>query len=162
MAWPIHPISWFLPQRVGWPCLDRSALKRTPMLDFNSFSIMFYYIISTTYEKIGDLFCPVIFLDFRTVCVRMFLQKYFNPFVSSGYGSKHNLSICWNVSEKWFAFLSMKIGHYLQKNIKSMSKSVEVVTLSSPVRLGQGQPSTSQDQWGINGFANEQQRVNDS
>jgi len=28
--------------------------------DFNSFSIMFYYIISsTTYQKIGDLFCPV-------------------------------------------------------------------------------------------------------
>jgi hypothetical protein len=26
---------------------------------FNSFPIMFYYIISTTYQKIGDLFCPV-------------------------------------------------------------------------------------------------------
>ena len=35
---------------------------------FNYFSIMFYYIISTTYQKIGDLFCPVICLDFRTVC----------------------------------------------------------------------------------------------
>ena len=30
---------------------------------------MFYYIISTTYQKIGDLFCPVIFLDFRTVWI---------------------------------------------------------------------------------------------
>ena len=29
---------------------------------------MFYYIISNTYQKIGDLFCPVILLDFRTVC----------------------------------------------------------------------------------------------
>ena len=29
------------------------------MQDFNSFSLMFYYIISTTYQKIGDLFCPV-------------------------------------------------------------------------------------------------------
>ena len=29
------------------------------MQDFNSFSIMFYYIISATYQKIGDLFCPV-------------------------------------------------------------------------------------------------------
>ena len=35
--------------------------------DFNSFSIMFYHIIFTTYQKIGDLFCPFIFLDFRTV-----------------------------------------------------------------------------------------------
>ena len=28
---------------------------------------MFYYIIGTTYQKIGDLFWLVIFLDFRTV-----------------------------------------------------------------------------------------------
>ena len=38
------------------------------MQDFNYFSIFFYYIFSTTYQKIGDLFCLVIFLDFRTVC----------------------------------------------------------------------------------------------
>ena len=31
---------------------------------------MFYYIISTTYQKIGDLFWPDIFLDFRTVCLK--------------------------------------------------------------------------------------------
>ena len=31
-----------LPKRVGWPCPVRSALKRTPVQDFNSFSIMFY------------------------------------------------------------------------------------------------------------------------
>ena len=29
-----------------------------------------YYIISTTYKKIGDLFCLVIFLDFGTVCAK--------------------------------------------------------------------------------------------
>jgi hypothetical protein len=29
------------------------------MQDINHFSIMFYNIISTTYQKIGDLFCPV-------------------------------------------------------------------------------------------------------
>ena len=29
------------------------------MQDFDFFPIMFYYIISTTYKKIGDLFCPV-------------------------------------------------------------------------------------------------------
>ena len=46
----------------------RSALKRTPVQNFNHFSIMFNYIFSTTYERIGDLFCSVIFLDFRTVC----------------------------------------------------------------------------------------------
>ena len=66
-TWPIQPISQFLPKSVGWPCPVRSALKRTPLQDFNYFSIVLYYIISTTYQKIGDLFCPVIFLDFRTV-----------------------------------------------------------------------------------------------
>ena len=60
-AWPSKPI---LPKWVGWLCPVMSALKRTPLQDFNSFSIMFYCIISTTYQKIGDLFCPGIFLDF--------------------------------------------------------------------------------------------------
>ena len=54
-----------LPKRVGWLCPVRSALKRTPVEDLNSFSIMFNYIISTTYQKIRELFCPVIFLDFN-------------------------------------------------------------------------------------------------
>ena len=49
----------FLADGLGWPCPVRSALKRTPVQDFNSFSIIFYCIISTTYQKIGDLFCPV-------------------------------------------------------------------------------------------------------
>ena len=44
---------------LNWPCPVRSALKRTHVQDFNSFSIMFYYIISTTCLKIGDLFCPI-------------------------------------------------------------------------------------------------------
>ena len=45
---------------LGWPCPVRSALlKRTPVQDFYSFSIMFYHIISTTYKKIGNLFCSV-------------------------------------------------------------------------------------------------------
>ena len=34
-AWLSKP---FLPKRVGWPCPVRSALKRTAVLDFNSFS----------------------------------------------------------------------------------------------------------------------------
>ena len=65
-AWPSKPICQ---KRVGWPCLVRSALKRMPVQDFNSFSIMFYYIFSTTYQKIGGLFCSLIFLDFRTVWI---------------------------------------------------------------------------------------------
>ena len=46
-------ISW-----IGY-ALDRSDLKRTPMQDFISFSIVLYYIISITYQKIGDLLCLV-------------------------------------------------------------------------------------------------------
>ena len=50
-GWPSKP---FLPKRVGWLCPVRSAIKRTFLQDLNSFFIMFYYIISTTYQKIGD------------------------------------------------------------------------------------------------------------
>ena len=57
----------FCKKRVGWPCPVRSALKRTPIQDFNSFSMIFYHTFSSTYQRIGDLFCPVIFLDFRSV-----------------------------------------------------------------------------------------------
>ena len=66
-AQPIQSISQFLLKRLGWPCLVRSALKRTPVQNFNHFSIMFNYIFSTTYQRIKDLFYSVIFLDFRTV-----------------------------------------------------------------------------------------------
>ena len=81
-GWPnrARPFKPFLPKRVGWPCPVRSALKRTPVQDFNSFSILFYYIISTTYQKIGDLFCLVIFLDFRTVWVQGSSTKDSNNF----------------------------------------------------------------------------------
>jgi hypothetical protein len=62
------------PKRVGWPCPVRSTHKRTPEQDFNSFFIMFYYIISTTYhdhismphiKKLETYF--TLFLEFRTV-----------------------------------------------------------------------------------------------
>ena len=39
---------------------------------------MFYWIISTAYQKIEDLFCLVMFLDFRTVCSVKF-QKLTGP-----------------------------------------------------------------------------------
>ena len=55
-ARPSYPFWQLL---VRWLCPVRSALKRTPVQDFNYFSMIFYYIISTTYKKIGDLFCPV-------------------------------------------------------------------------------------------------------
>ena len=58
---------------------DGRALLGQPSIlqDFNSFSIMFYSIISTTYKKIGDLFldfrtlCPIYPLRFRRVCYAM-------------------------------------------------------------------------------------------
>ena len=56
----------------------------SPQKDFNSFSIMLCYIISTTYQKIGDLFCPVIFLDFRTVWqwkIRLLILVYIHTYV---------------------------------------------------------------------------------
>ena len=56
---PTIAIPPFLAEGLGWLCPVMSALKRTPGEDFNHFSIMFCYIISTTYQKIGDLFCPV-------------------------------------------------------------------------------------------------------
>ena len=62
---------WYFWQKgLGWLCPVRSALKRTPLQDLNYFSIMFYNNISTTYQKIGDLFCPVFVpvLDFHIVC----------------------------------------------------------------------------------------------
>ena len=65
---PGMAIQAHLPKRVGWPCPVRSALKRTPMQDFDSFPIMFYYIISTTYQIIGAYFALFILLDFRMVC----------------------------------------------------------------------------------------------
>ena len=44
---------------------------RTPVQDFNSFSIMFYTTLlsSTIYQKIGDIFYSLIFMEFRTVWI---------------------------------------------------------------------------------------------
>ena len=49
----------FWQKGLGWLCPVRPALKRMPVQDFNPFSIMFFHIISTTYQRIGDLFWPV-------------------------------------------------------------------------------------------------------
>ena len=58
-ARPSHPFWQKSTDWLNWLCPIRSVLKGTPVQNFNSFSIMFYYVIRTTYQKIGDLFCPV-------------------------------------------------------------------------------------------------------
>ena len=61
-------LTWYdHPKPSAKKCGTAMPFKRTSVQDFHSFSIMFYYIICTRYKKIGDLFCHVIFLDFRTV-----------------------------------------------------------------------------------------------
>ena len=90
-ARPSHPFWQLL---VGWLCPVRSTLKRTPVQDFKSVSIMFYYIISTTYQKIGGLFCPVIFLDFCTVW-RGFNCKLQLKLFGSCYSLLHSLDFNW-------------------------------------------------------------------
>ena len=55
----IPPFWQKLADWLNWLCPVRSALKRTPVQDFNYFSITFYCIISITYQKIGDLFCLI-------------------------------------------------------------------------------------------------------
>ena len=75
-AWPSQPFWQKLADWLNWPCLVKSALKRTPVEDFNSFSIVLYYINSTTYQKIGDLFFPFIFLDFRTMWLTYIYLRY--------------------------------------------------------------------------------------
>ena len=83
-----------LPKRVGWPCPVRSALKRTPVQDFNYFSIMFYYIISTTYKKLGDLFCPIHIsgLSHSVTGLSPDFQLFMNGWHFNNY-VKHSLSI---------------------------------------------------------------------
>ena len=51
-----HP---FCQKGLGWPCQVGQPSKGHPCRILILFSIMFYYIISTTYQKIGVLFCPV-------------------------------------------------------------------------------------------------------
>ena len=93
----------FLADGLGWPCPVSSALKRSPVQDFNYFSIIFYCIISTTYQKIGDLFCPVHISGFsHSVSVRYdfdyALEKHISKcIVGSGEfisGNSQNCNMC--------------------------------------------------------------------
>ena len=68
-AQPSHPFWQKSANWLNWPCSVRSALKRKPVQDFNSFSIMLYYIIIAPHiKKLESYFALFIFLDFHTVC----------------------------------------------------------------------------------------------
>ena len=60
------------PKRVGWTCPVRAALKRTPVQDFNSFSIRFYYIISTIYIKKLETYFALLYFWTFAVCTTLF------------------------------------------------------------------------------------------
>ena len=67
--------------------------------DFNSFSIMFLCIISTTSQKIEDLFCPFIFLKFRIVCAGLHLEiapVFFQSFPKASLKIRTATAIFWN------------------------------------------------------------------
>ena len=55
-----------------------SALNRTPAQDFNHFSIMLYYIITITNQKIGYLFWSLISLNFKSVTGSKIQIAYWN------------------------------------------------------------------------------------
>ena len=72
-----HP---FCQKGLGWPCQVGQPSKGHPCRILILFSIMFYYTISTTYKKIDQLFCSLIFLDFCTVCMLQSLNCQFPTF----------------------------------------------------------------------------------
>ena len=72
---PLMPL--YLPKKfgqkgLGWPCPVSTGTQK----DFNSFSIMFYYIISTTYWWPINI-ALLIIREFRLVCV--VLSRHSNP-----------------------------------------------------------------------------------
>ena len=73
-AHPSHPFWQKSADLLNWPWPFRSALNRTPMQYFNSFSITFYYINTITLETYFALF---IFLDFRSVHRGAFCQFHY-------------------------------------------------------------------------------------
>ena len=75
------PIRDYNHLQCGYALLNRSALKRTPVQDSNSFSLVLYHIISTTYQKIRDLsilLCSYLWIFAQCVYYvfhSLFLQK---------------------------------------------------------------------------------------
>ena len=82
--------------------------KRIKILHGCPFSIMFYFIICTPYQKIGDLFCPVIYLDFRTVHLDVLFTKCL--------WTRKNPSPNWNIffccKKKWGSSKSVQIRKF--------------------------------------------------
>ena len=59
-ARPSHLFWQNLADWLNWPCPVRAALQTTPVQDFDSFSIMFYYMIFPHIRKLETyIFCPV-------------------------------------------------------------------------------------------------------
>ena len=53
-------ISWYVVEQYGQRIkIMHGCLQKNTRLGFHYFFIMFYCTISTTYQRIGDLFCPV-------------------------------------------------------------------------------------------------------
>ena len=90
-AWPIQPISWFLPKRWGWPCPVRSALKRTPVQDFNSFSPHKHHI-SKNWRPILPCYYSGLL---HSVLLQKLLLRLFKATVSRPSGSKYiPIAVC--------------------------------------------------------------------
>ena len=86
-------------------CMQIIKAQKCPKASIFSRMFYIYYIISTTYQKIGDLFCPVIFVDFRTVWeIGTILSTilYIHTFKST--------YLLWHGSYRWIIMLA-KCGH---------------------------------------------------
>ena len=71
----------------------------------NSFSVLFSYIISTTYQKIGDLLCHVIFLDIKLHVQEIFSSLHFDEiFIQQFYHTKKK-KIAKNIVKLFWGFL---------------------------------------------------------
>ena len=68
LAWPIQPISRFLPKRVGWQYPEQWSPQKNTRVGFQFIfhNVLLHY--QHEISKIVDLLCPVIFLDFCKVC----------------------------------------------------------------------------------------------
>ena len=89
-------IQVYLPKRVGWPgCAllgqpSKGHLCRILVL----FSIMFYYVISTTYKKLETYFALILCLDFRSVCTITYVWVLQDKSWQSGTFRAHNFFCC--------------------------------------------------------------------
>ena len=95
-GWPnrARPSKPFLPKWIEWLCPVRSALKRTSVQDLNSFSIMIYCIISTTYLKIWRHILPCYISGRKNVWIHLKFKTEVGFQASISYGSFFTLCSC--------------------------------------------------------------------